>query len=464
MAWETTLLPASFRGILFEVQATQDDIERAIVTHEYPYVDGANVEDLGRAPRRFVLTAVFYGDDYEVQLQQLTDALDMPGPGELIHPVFGSKQVQFVRTSIPHQAELPDQTRLQLEFLEHALSTPLFDRVLPTQQVDAMNQAADDALSAASDRFVADIGRVGSLPSLVRDQLSTDMLGVMDKMRGYCDQLVDARGWLASGVYYLNNPTAFVDDLTGGLVSRLEALMTPMDLRIGYAAAGVASGYTSTTGSSYAGAGAAAGNTSSSTPSGYSASPAAAVGTSAVPVFTRGGLETVWNAPKTSLQQPLLVPAERSATAAPIQPFLVVHVDVQIAIAVAACTARLYAKGLADPVMTPDDIETVAEDTRTVLNAAIAGVRTAFPDIVQSRPVTEALKALALATTTAAEKLIAARPALRDRVVDTPGNLQLLAHLWYGDFHRADELLRLNPWVKNPNMIPGGTVLRAYAA
>lgn len=425
MAWENTLLPASFRGIEFEVATTGDDIERAIVTHEYPYVDGASVEDMGRAPRRITMTAVFYGDDYEIQLQQLLEALDTPGAAELIHPVFGSITAQFVRTNIPHEAEKPDQTRLPLEFLEKRLQGPLFDRVLPLQQVESVNGAADAALAAASARFALDIGGVLSLPGLVRAQLSADMLGVMDQMRGYCDQLVDARGWLASGLYYLNNPLAFVDDLTGGLVSRLQALTTPIDLRVGYTGADLAAGVVS----------------------GY----------------TRGGLETVWNAPKTSLQQPLLVAAGRSS-AAPFQPYLVAHVDVQMAIVVAACAAKIFAKDLADAVMTPADIETIAGDTRTTINLAIARVRTTFPEIVQSRPITEPLKALALTVTTAAEKLISVRPPLVDRVVDTPGNLQLLAHLWYGDFHRADELLRLNPLVKNPNLITAGGTLRAYAA
>lgn len=435
MAWESTLLPASFRGVQFEVTATNDDIERSVATHEYPYVDGASTEDMGRNGRRISITAVFYGDDYEIQLQQLMAALDEPGAGELVHPVFGSMQAQFVRTSIPHQAEQPDQTRLTLEFIQNTLRAPLFDRVLPLQQIDAINEAADAALASAAERFLADVAGIAGLPTLVRNQLSTDILGVMDKMRVYCDQLIDARAWLASSANYIQSPKAFVDDLSTGLLSRLDALMTPINLRSGYSTAGVVSSTTST-GSS----------------------------TSTVPVYSRGGLETVWNTPKTSMMQELLVLSERSGTAAPVQPFLVAHIDVQVAIAVAACAAQLFAKGIDDPVMTPADIETVTEDTRTILAAAIATVRLTFPDIVASRPVTEALKALALSMATAAEQLIAVRPPLLDRTVATPGNLQLIAHLWYGDYHRADELLRLNPGVKNPNMVRTGTVLRAYAA
>ncbi|MGV4146288.1 DNA circularization protein, partial [Citrobacter freundii] len=42
-------------------------------------------------------------------------------------------------------------------------------------------------------------------------------------------------------------------------------------------------------------------------------------------------------------------------------------------------------------------------------------------------------------------------------------NLHLLAHLWYEDYTRATELLRLNPTLRNPNNIKAGDVLNAYS-
>lgn len=464
MAWENTLLPASFRGILFEVISTVDDIERAVVTHEYPYVDGANVEDMGRTARRISMTAVFYGDDYEIQLQQLMAAIDTPGAAELIHPIFGSMQAQFIRSSIPHDASAPDYTKIALEFSDAALSTPLFDRVLPLQQVDAINQAADDALAAAQDRFVADIGRALNLPAMLRDKLSGDMLSVMDSMRGLCDQLIGARGWLASGLFYLNNPVAFVDDLTSGLVSRLNAIFSPMDLRIGSTGTAQSAGF---------------GNAATVATSGVDAPGSAQAfradvgGASQTTSYSKGGLGAVWTAPLVQLLQPLL-PLTSPATAASIaaavaadgtvvQPFLVAHVATQQTLVVAGAAAALFALALETPVLAPTEIESVAADVRAVINATIALVRLTYPDIVLSRPVIEPLKRLALTVSDCAEMLIRARPPLIDRVVGTPGNLQLLAHLWYGDYRRADELLRLNPLVRNPNLIANGAVFRVYA-
>jgi prophage DNA circulation protein len=452
MAWENTLLPASFRGIVFEVDATDDVLERALVLKEYPYVDGADPEDMGWTGRMMGMSAVFYGPDYEIQLQQFLDALDEAGSGELIHPIFGSIQAQFVRGRISHTHDRPDYAKALLEFIGARLNAPLFDRVLPLQQVEAVNQAADETLAASESAFAFDFTKVPNLPALLRGQLSADMLNVMDNMRGLADQVLGVRTWIASGLYYLNNPTAFLDDLSGGLVSRVKGIFSPMNLRLRYGSSGI-------TGLSAATAAAISAGTSGTASVGYA----------------RGSLADVWKAPVAHLNQPLLTlnptpstpPSGPFITAAtleglPTQPFLATHVQLHQTVAIAGAAAELYGLDLEETVLTPADIETVAADTRAAINNTIALVRATYPDIKQSRPITEPLKNLALAVTVVAERLIRAKPPLVDRRVDTPGNLQLLAHLWYGDYRRADELLRLNPQVTNPNFIATGATLRAY--
>lgn len=454
MAWENTLLPASFRGIVFEVDQTDDVLERALVLREYPYVDGVDPEDMGRTGRMIGMSAVFYGPDYEVQMQQFLDAIDEAGSGELIHPVFGSIQAQFVRGRITHTHDRPDYAKLLLEFIDAKLNAPLFDRVLPLQQVEAVNQAADEALAASQSAFEFDFTKVPNLPALLREKLGADMLNVMDNMRSLADQVLGMRTWIASGLYYLNNPLAFLDDLSGGLVSRVKGIFSPMNLRLRYGSSGI-SGISATTAAAIT-----AGTTS-----------AASTG------YVRGSLANVWKAPVAHLQQPLLTLAPVSSTppsgpfisaatleGLPTQPFLSTHVQLHQTVAIAAAAAKLYGLDLEESVLTPADIETVAADTRTAINSTIALVRATYPDIKQSRPMTEPLKKLALAVTDVAERLIRAKPPLVDRRVDTPGNLQLLAHLWYGDYRRADELLRLNPQVANPNFVARGTVLKVYAA
>ena len=63
MAWETDLQDASFRGVAFDIINTRDSMQRDIAQHEYPYRDGANIDDLGAKPRSLQCQAVFFGDD-----------------------------------------------------------------------------------------------------------------------------------------------------------------------------------------------------------------------------------------------------------------------------------------------------------------------------------------------------------------------------------------------------------------
>ena len=65
-----------WRGVVFECIGTSDTVSHALVEHEYPYVDGADVEDMGAHAGHISIRAVFYGDDYETRLQVFIDALN----------------------------------------------------------------------------------------------------------------------------------------------------------------------------------------------------------------------------------------------------------------------------------------------------------------------------------------------------------------------------------------------------
>jgi len=55
------------------------------------------------------------------------------------------------------------------------------------------------------------------------------------------------------------------------------------------------------------------------------------------------------------------------------------------------------------------------------------------------------------------------KPPLMLRVAEFNGTIQQHAHAIYGDYTRADEILRLNPHIREPNFIARGTSLNSYA-
>lgn len=54
------------------------------------------------------------------------------------------------------------------------------------------------------------------------------------------------------------------------------------------------------------------------------------------------------------------------------------------------------------------------------------------------------------------------KPPLTVRMVMDSGTIHKVAHYFYGDYERADELLRLNPHIRQPNFIERGTLLNCY--
>ncbi|MCX9039695.1 DNA circularization N-terminal domain-containing protein, partial [Citrobacter portucalensis] len=84
----------SFRNVPFLIYREQRQTGgRRIVKREYPLRDKGGAIDLGRKLHEFSFTACLLGKDIENQKDNLIEALDAAGAGELSHPEFGTLQV-----------------------------------------------------------------------------------------------------------------------------------------------------------------------------------------------------------------------------------------------------------------------------------------------------------------------------------------------------------------------------------
>lgn len=100
MAWNDNLRPASFRGVKFFVDVAEFSTGRRMIHHEFPDRDTPFAEDLGKKAESFSLECHILGDDYFAQRDSFLAALTTAGPGELIHPYLGSKNVQVGNISL----------------------------------------------------------------------------------------------------------------------------------------------------------------------------------------------------------------------------------------------------------------------------------------------------------------------------------------------------------------------------
>lgn len=146
------LREASFKGVAFNVEQADGEVGRRTVLHEFPFRDIPQGEDLGRAARRFNVTALFVGPDAVERAKQLLDVLESPDAGMLVHPWHGSHLVQLsgnARVRWPRFAG--GRVSIELPLVE-AGETPA-DAIRP--DTDTQLASACDAAQAATDAELA---------------------------------------------------------------------------------------------------------------------------------------------------------------------------------------------------------------------------------------------------------------------------------------------------------------------
>jgi prophage DNA circulation protein len=122
MGWREQYRNASFRNVKFFVERTESTFGRRAVVHEFPARDEPTTEDLGRKARRFTVEAYLLGDDFFDQKESLIRAAEKAGPGQLIHPYYGTLQVVCMGCSIRDTRTELRMTRIEMSFVEAGAS------------------------------------------------------------------------------------------------------------------------------------------------------------------------------------------------------------------------------------------------------------------------------------------------------------------------------------------------------
>lgn len=404
MAWADTLLDASFKGVTFEVVKTNDSSERVTVEHSYPYVDGADIEDMGRGARRFSVDAIFHGDDYEPRLQEFLAILDESGAGEFIHPVFGSiKNAQATRSTVQHDAENPNQASFSIEFIESTTAAPFFSRALP----EAVSQHGVTAVVSASEAAARLIDRLRAANPL------TGLDTLREKMMGPLLYGMTVVTSVLSGLDVLAYPRAWGNDIAALVGGFLDIRDWGDQLVADWAS-----------------------------------------------IQSDLNAFSIFSTPSAAADAPAQVTPSNTPTEEQVIAAVAATIAVNMSAGLASAAGYIFEAESAVPTLTPTEIEAIANVARSSIETTIEQVRAIY-GIEDSRPITEPLKGQALAVQEAARAIIVARPPLIQRTVEAPGNFRLLAHLWYGDHARAIELYRMNgacsPFVN------AGDVINAYA-
>jgi prophage DNA circulation protein len=213
---------ASFRGVPFHVESAELSGGRRTVMHEYPLQDVGFSEDLGRKAREFPVQGYVVGDDYMDQRDALLQALEEKGPGELLHPYYGTRRVSVSDFRVREASANGGMATFSITFSETE-AAPTFPVATPDAQASLASSAKLSLTSAMKD-FLARY-QVAGLPLSALDSAAGVVSSAADSMGQALGPLVGATQYAAKlksdldGL--MSNATTLVRepaDVLGGLV------------------------------------------------------------------------------------------------------------------------------------------------------------------------------------------------------------------------------------------------------
>jgi|GEM_PF-3034959 len=112
------MIQASYKGISFHIQNADNEFGNRIAIHQSPGKDVPDNERLGRAGRVFQVQGFLLGSDHLLQAQDLREAVEEGTTGTLIHPYYGTLQVDVTRLRTSNKATSKNITDFTIHFIE----------------------------------------------------------------------------------------------------------------------------------------------------------------------------------------------------------------------------------------------------------------------------------------------------------------------------------------------------------
>ena len=419
--WHTILQPASYKGVGFEIENMDERNGRALAEHARPFVNGIDLEDMGTTGREVQLSAVFWGKGYAGRLKSLLDKLEERGGGVLVHPVWGRMQNMIGASwSYRHEADYSDFARLDVTFREATEAQPIFvfensflmgvERLIA--QIDTYRAAGEGFIDALTAQVAAGQALRGSAAGLW-----SVASGVFEAVRSLFDLdsiRFPSRGGYSQKAFKAGFPRLIADVssmTTEGL--RQAAYLDRQDK---------------------GGAGARQGYDAAAARAETVATLVADLGKGRLKDSVKRQVETV------GLMVRLMSDAALTAVVADL-----VDADGE--------------------TMTAPELMHINRDMRLRFQTTLTALRQADGAGMEDAGYTviEAVRETAGRLNAMIAAAINQKPPLLVRPAPINGTMHQIAHEFYGDLNRADELIRLNPHIVHPAFVKRDTLVNLYA-
>lgn len=406
MGWDS-LETASFRGITFDCAALRDQSGARVAVHNPLFSDLALLEDMGQAADQVELKAAFSGDDAEAQADTFLQALRVTGAGELVHPFLGPVQARATGWTVERDPSAWQHIEIPVTFVVERTESRATDQN-PVALANAAQALEAEVVYGAA---IALDGHMQALAAYDPDRWAA----MVDRVRGFVQGI---RRTIISTRNRVNEWLS-VPDWLGGTIDDISDLAN-----------------------------------------------------------TRLGLSALadWQ----NLYARVRGLRNQFSPDDPDVLGLATHATVLGG--TLALAGAIFADEADSPTMTPADIAAVRDQVRADCQTEIDWLR-ALQSALDAQPAVtdapainlarltaaqvqaqiEAIKDAALQVQAVAEALITRRPPLVVRTVPVDCCPRLAAFLLSGRHELAGELLRLNPDLPDPAVIPAGAEVACYA-
>ena len=208
-SWKDRLRPASFRGIAFFIDSSQYTGGRRVAFHEFPDRDNPYAEDLGKVGQTFRVEGHILGDTYFDLKQQLLNAANQEGPGELVHPYYGTLLVQCGAFSIDEENREGRIAKISFQFYEAG------DNRYP-KQVDDKQFVLEEKSLSALEKSKAEFDRrfsIAKLPGFAVDTARKSVGAAADAYENATKGLRTQAKEIADLAFAVRNLRAETNDL-----------------------------------------------------------------------------------------------------------------------------------------------------------------------------------------------------------------------------------------------------------
>ncbi len=195
-----------------DIETIDDSFEKSIAKYEFPYRDGALLEDMGLKARSIKIRCYFYEETYETH-KELIDHLKKKELFELLHPKYGLLKGSVESASVRHD-DRKRTAEIDISFVEN-----LITKIEPQRHVN-VEYSTEEAFQRGQFELIEEF------ESDLKDDLGIEAMDILSKeldpLKAITEQFSDisikARGYLKD-----------VDSFVSGLTGTLSNITNPVD-------------------------------------------------------------------------------------------------------------------------------------------------------------------------------------------------------------------------------------------